>query len=139
MAAEDVAQCELKKHFDTIASEVQSLQKFVSDSTLFLTAYDIRNSQQVWLLTHFYLPCMFPIFLPCVCFLLVSMTFTKCLPCLGDFVHQARTRMFVSNMVLVPRWMGPACLLVGFYYYCTLDAKIWSSNTLLIRNKLLKF
>ena len=33
--------------FDKMASECQALQKFVSDSSLFLASYDLRNSQQV--------------------------------------------------------------------------------------------
>lgn len=41
---------ELTAHFDRISAELQILKKFVSDSTLFLTSYDLRNSQQVLLL-----------------------------------------------------------------------------------------
>ena len=42
---------ELTAHFDRISAELQTLQKFVSDSTLFLTSYDLRSSQQVYLKT----------------------------------------------------------------------------------------
>lgn len=38
---------QLMPHFDNISTEVQALQKFVSDSTSFLTAYDLQSSQQV--------------------------------------------------------------------------------------------
>ena len=37
----------LGKHFDSISSSCQELQKLISDSTVFLTPYDIRTSQQV--------------------------------------------------------------------------------------------
>ena len=86
LAVEDAAQCDLKKNFENIASEVHSLQKFVSDSTLFLTPYDIRNSQQVCLVigSRFFLMISFMYFccvslhgssLPCVGYLLVSLAF----------------------------------------------------------------
>ena len=38
---------EMAAHFDSISAELQALKKFVSDSTLFLTAFDLKNSQQV--------------------------------------------------------------------------------------------
>ena len=37
----------LKDHFDNMTCSVQSLQKFLSDSALFLPSYSIRTSQQV--------------------------------------------------------------------------------------------
>ena len=115
-----MAQCELKKHFDTIASEVQSLQKFVSDSTLFLTAYDIRNSQQVWLLTHFYLPCIFAMYL---CHL-----FTMCLlsACIYDFHYMSSTpwRLYAPGTYMY------VCLQHGFG--ATLDGTCLLTSRLLL-------
>ena len=43
----DQPQDGLSALFDKMASECQALQKFVSDSSLFLASYDLRNSQQV--------------------------------------------------------------------------------------------
>ena len=38
---------ELAARFDDISAELQALKKFVSDSTLFLTAFDLKISQEV--------------------------------------------------------------------------------------------
>ena len=37
----------LTAHFDHVSEELQSLKKFVSDSTVFLTSFDLKSSQQV--------------------------------------------------------------------------------------------
>lgn len=46
-SASDLSKDQLTAHFNQISGELQTLQKFVSDSTLFLTSFDLRNSQQV--------------------------------------------------------------------------------------------
>ena len=38
---------QLTAHFDRVSEELQSLKKFVSDSTVFLTSFDLKSSQQV--------------------------------------------------------------------------------------------
>lgn len=38
---------QLTAHFDHVSEELQSLKKFVSDSTVFLTSFDLKSSQQV--------------------------------------------------------------------------------------------
>ena len=45
--AEDVPQEQLPAHFDSLSTQCHALQKFLSDSTLFLTSYELRTSQQV--------------------------------------------------------------------------------------------
>lgn len=47
-AAEDVPQEQLPTHFDSISTQCHALQKFLSDSTLYLTSYELRTSQQVY-------------------------------------------------------------------------------------------
>ncbi|XP_013383987.1 tubulin-specific chaperone C [Lingula anatina] len=48
MRSDDITgKSELTDHFDALVVAVQSLQKFVSDSTLFLPKYEIRSSQDV--------------------------------------------------------------------------------------------
>ena len=46
-SASDIPKDKLIAHFDHVSSELQTLQKFVSDSTLFLASYDLRSSQLV--------------------------------------------------------------------------------------------
>ena len=43
----EVAKDELRVHFDTLSLSLQKLQKFVSDSSVFLTARDLRKSQTI--------------------------------------------------------------------------------------------
>ena len=45
--ATEVPRDQLQQHFHQIACDVQALQKYLTDSTLFLTAYEVRTSQQV--------------------------------------------------------------------------------------------
>lgn len=45
--AEELSKTELPLHFDKISSECQNLQKFVSDSVLFITGYDKKIAQKV--------------------------------------------------------------------------------------------
>ena len=45
--ASNVKQDELQLFFDEVNTAIQQLQKLVTDSTLFLTSYDLRTSQQV--------------------------------------------------------------------------------------------
>ena len=46
--AEDVPQEQLPTHFDSLSTQCHALQKFLSDSTLYLTSYELRTSQQVY-------------------------------------------------------------------------------------------
>ena len=46
-SAARVPKDQLIAHFDHVSSELQALQKFVSNSTLFLASYDLRGSQLV--------------------------------------------------------------------------------------------
>lgn len=41
---------DLPSHFEKISSEAQLLQKYISDSTVFITAYDLKTAQQVLIL-----------------------------------------------------------------------------------------
>lgn len=43
----DLEQRVLSEHFDNVADQLRKLQKFVSDSSMFLPSYDIRASQAV--------------------------------------------------------------------------------------------
>lgn len=45
--ASNVKQDELQLFFDEVNTAIQQLQKLVTDSTLFLTSYDLRTSQHV--------------------------------------------------------------------------------------------
>ena len=38
---------QLTVHFDHVSEELQNLKKFVSDSTVFLTSFDLKSSQRV--------------------------------------------------------------------------------------------
>ena len=60
---------QLTAHFDHVSEELQSLKKFVSDSSVFLTSFDLKSSQRVctcmvtryWLLIikyNYYVVCM---------------------------------------------------------------------------------
>lgn len=44
--ADSVAKAELPVHFEKISSECQNIQKLVSDSTVFLTSWDLKTSQK---------------------------------------------------------------------------------------------
>ena len=46
-AAWDVPKEQLPAHFDSLSVQCQALQKFVSDSTVFITSYELRSSQEV--------------------------------------------------------------------------------------------
>lgn len=45
--AEGLPKSEIQSHFAKISSECQSIQKLVSDSTLFLSKFDLRTAQDV--------------------------------------------------------------------------------------------
>ena len=47
-SAAEIPRDQVQQRFHEIANEVQALQKYLTDSTLFLTAYDVRTSQEVW-------------------------------------------------------------------------------------------
>lgn len=59
--ADGVAKGDLPSHFEKISAECRLLQKFVSDSTVFLTSYDLRNSQRVSIIISLYIHVHIPI------------------------------------------------------------------------------
>jgi len=49
--ASNIKQEELQLYLDKVSTAIQQLQKLVTDSTMFLTPYDLRTSQQVCIFT----------------------------------------------------------------------------------------
>ena len=46
-SADTLPKGQLTVHFDHVSEELQNLKKFVSDSTVFLTSFDLKSSQRV--------------------------------------------------------------------------------------------
>lgn len=51
-SAKSLPKDSLAGHFDLIAKDCHSLQRLVSDATLYLTAFELRTAQEVCIITE---------------------------------------------------------------------------------------